>query len=1123
VTFEELVARLSDRLESGDPALVMDESALVDLERMRLLAQPSTPGRHTLDENIRIAFTAYIAGELHLKRWQHLIGTTTDVNPAAATELFQALLAYRSLLDGPSRPPPGMPIDRMLSPFVKGLFGPEPNAEIQGNIAYFLLANAPPDVGREYHTVAADLLRVAMARIPHDHPQRPEWLRVMRLTDRQPQPRGLDWEEIGVDEVMRWLSSAEGTDPSLPPEETLVRWDEIIERLRKRLHESVLAGDSTPLDEPALADAAALVRAVRSDPERGSPEGQRRLAQACQFAGALHNFRAADRTFADGHADLARAVLFLAPLSGDGPSRLPAPVCLLIGPEAEAEAQAHYSTLLLTEAKTTPDPALIAASITLLAAAIDTLPGEATERAGYLANIAVGYGLRYERIGARGDLDRAIACAEQSLALTPSGDPNLAQRRSRIGALYQQRAWRTRSAEDNNRALQALEGAVAAAAEDDPKRAAYLMNLGAAYSARRDLPERRAARDTAADLTDLDRAIGLAERALAAGADREVAKNALFNLGSCRRKRYAISRDPADLDGAVTAHERNLASLEAGDPTRLKVLSDLPIAYEERLTATGTPVSSEILRHLTRELDSFGHGLTSHRAIGYRNVGSLAATTGDHATAADLLAKAVRLLPLLISPETDWQDREQLLGELMGLIDDAIASHCRAGDPHGAIEMSELARVILLPATENSRSDLTALESRHPDLAARLRGLRDVLNRPQDVLLGDTVHQVVGHRPYQISDRLQWQHEHDELISRIRRLPGFERFLLPADPAALRSAAAGGAVVLVNVDRRGGDAVVVTADDDPVRLPLPGLDLTAVQAHGKKLLDTTHFGTSLTGLLMRQRVLPEILQWLWAAVVEPVLAALPPRPRIWWMPSGPMTLFPLHAAGVPGRPGALDLAVSSYTSTLRALASARSREPTPVRRQLTVALEQTPNLPDLPGVTQEAEALHEAYPDAPHLRDRQATVGRVLSALSDATWVHFACHASADYLAPSRGGLRLYDGTLTIPELSFQHLRHAELAYLSACSAANRGVRLANESITLSSAFQQIGFRHVIACMWPLQDQTAATVARAFYDRMPDGPSADGAAEALRQVMIELRSAYPGRPDLWAPLTHFGP
>lgn len=57
---------------------------------------------------------------------------------------------------------------------------------------------------------------------------------------------------------------------------------------------------------------------------------------------------------------------------------------------------------------------------------------------------------------------------------------------------------------------------------------------------------------------------------------------------------------------------------------------------------------------------------------------------------------------------------------------------------------------------------------------------------------------------------------------------------------------------------------------------LPDLTLNAVLGQVVALHDATHQG-GLTGAVRKQRVLPEILGWLWDTAVGPVLDALAPR------------------------------------------------------------------------------------------------------------------------------------------------------------------------------------------------------------------------------------------------------
>ncbi len=399
----------------------------------------------------------------------------------------------------PSGLPPGIDAERVPS-LAKALFGVEPDGDIQGHMAYFLLANAPPDASRDYHSLAIDLLRSAVERIPQSHPDRPEWLRVLHMADGQQHSPHFEWEEVIVEETARWLSSPDGLDPSASRDDAFEHWDEIAERLRLylrlqgslaksrlrlRVNMSLAKSRLKLLDESetAVRDAISLAQAIHSVTQKlDSEEFQQKVEQAHLLAGLVYNFRAAVRTSDEDYADLARAVLFYGTLIAS--TKFPEPVGLLIGTGAELEAQGHYATLLLRQAQRTPDSALIAASIVVLAQAMLSLPDDAPEQPGYLGNLAVCYALRHQRTGTRRDLDRAITCAERSVALTAPDDPNLPGRRSRIGGLYWERAERTRAPADYDQALKVQEEAVAAAKDDDPNLRMYLDNLARMHHGR---------------------------------------------------------------------------------------------------------------------------------------------------------------------------------------------------------------------------------------------------------------------------------------------------------------------------------------------------------------------------------------------------------------------------------------------------------------------------------------------------------------------------------------------------------------------------------------------------------------------------------------------------------------
>jgi hypothetical protein len=113
---------------------------------------------------------------------------------------------------------------------------------------------------------------------------------------------------------------------------------------------------------------------------------------------------------------------------------------------------------------------------------------------------------------------------------------------------------------------------------------------------------------------------------------------------------------------------------------------------------------------------------------------ALAATNqserGRLAEAAEDYATAVGLLPLLAWRGLDRASREKLLGDYPGVAAQAAASAVAAGDPGRGIELLEQGRSVLWGQLLETRSDLTVLHEAHPELAARLDRLRDMLDLP---------------------------------------------------------------------------------------------------------------------------------------------------------------------------------------------------------------------------------------------------------------------------------------------------------------------------------------------------------------------------------------------------------
>ena len=360
----------------------------------------------------------------------------------------------------------------------------------------------------------------------------------------------------------------------------------------------------------------------------------------------------------------------------------------------------------------------------------------------------------------------------------------------------------------------------------------------------------------------------------------------------------------------------------------------------------------------------------------------------------------------------------------------------------------------------DTRTDLSELHRVAPELAARLDEVRVELDRPASpttpvaaIMQGPAGSAWLVDRQMALAD--QW----DELVAQVRALPGFEAFLRPPQIEELRPAAAGGPVVVVNVSQWRCDALLVTDTDTRV-VELSAVTHDIVHHHATSYLDAlqNYESTAATPATMHtvDQAITTTLEWLCDAITHPILTGLSHEqgpdpdqawPRVWWCPTGPLAVLPLHAAGYHhpahnhrGR-SVLDRAVSSYTPTLRALAQARRTRPRPVSTPadshlLIVALRHTPGQPELPSVDHERDLLVRLLPSRHTLREGPAATRQaVRHELTRHAWAHLSCHGTQYPDDPSRGGLLLYDGMLTVVDLTADD-HQGEFVFLSACKTA---------------------------------------------------------------------------------------
>uniref|UniRef100_UPI0011774617 CHAT domain-containing protein n=1 Tax=Amycolatopsis kentuckyensis TaxID=218823 RepID=UPI0011774617 len=639
-------------------------------------------------------------------------------------------------------------------------------------------------------------------------------------------------------------------------------------------------------------------------------------------------------------------------------------------------------------------------------------------------------------------------------------------------------------------AIDVDEEALALLPDGHPVRVTSLSNLCVAYRSRADHTE------AAADRT---RAIDLGEQALAAIPAGDPTRSVTIRMVSAaHRERFEHHGNPADLDRAVELAHLALDALPADHPDRYRYLSELNTVHQRRSRHSGE--ASDMRRGIEFQEQALACLPPGHLALALvaTNLGQAHhqfATTTGHPLNEDRLGPLIDVITGSAATASTTQQVRSY--HVAGRLATVLGDHVRAT----ALLDSAAALLPSVPPPGANWRDREYRIGQYTGLVRESIAAHCAIGDPE----GAVEVAELG-RGILLAAELDVD---------------AEAVAAPTFPE-LRAAAADGVVVLVNTDLRRGEAIIVTAADEPILVRLPELGGAELHRRVQQLIDVNQ-QSGFAAALRQRRVIPEVAGWLWDVAVAPILAALPATPRVWWMPTDLLSLFPWHAAGHPGEPGALDAVVSSYTATLRTLTHSRSRPPATERRQLTVAVRDAPGSTPLPATAGEAEHLHNAHPGLPLLSGEHATTDAVLAALRESTWAHFACHADADLLVPSRSGIRLHDGILSLSSISRLRLADAELAYLSACSTANPGITQADESLHLASAFQLAGFRHVIATLWPIADDFAATAAREIYRHLDGTPSADNAALGVRQATLDLRAEYPERPDLWASLIHNGP
>jgi len=785
-------------------------------------------------------------------------------------------------------------------------------------------------------------------------------------------------------------------------------------------------------------------------------------------------------------------------------------------------------------------------------AAVAITPDAHPYRFKYLASLNGALMARSEFTGNEDDLDEAVAAGREAVAAILPDHPSRAVLLSNLSLVLRTRFELTGSQDDLDEAVAAGREAVAATPPDHPERAKLRSNLGSVLGARFELTGTQ---------EDIDEAVVITRDAIRATPPGDPYRARLVsNLCSALGTRFKLTGSQDDLDEAAAAGREAVAATPPDHPMRSVFLSNLNLVLRTRFKLTGS--QDDLDEAVTAGRDAVAVAVASPRvrAVAARGWGRAAAACERWEEAVAGFEAAIDLLGQVAPRSLSRGNQEMLLEELGTLGTDAAACCIHAGLTNRAAELFEQGRGVLLSQALDARTDVTALSEQYPQLARQFTSLRDAIDKAHDddgraATLMDPDGREAGPRG-RLAQRAERRQKAagslDHLITEIRAMPGFNRFLRPSMVSELLASAADGPIVIVNVSEFGSHALILANGGIGKPLPLPDLNPDSVRDRAVEFLtaldETSSWRASPRKRAAAELQLAETLGWLWDAVAGPVLDHLaitaPPGddkrwPRLWWCVSGLLSFLPLHAAGhhdshAEAEPATvIDRVISSYTPTIRTLAQARlarSANPGSVsstpNRVLVVAMPHTPDATDLPGAETEAAGLQRRFPgQVTVLSGGEATRHAVLREMPTARWAHFSCHGYSDLTDPSASCLLLsdhQDQPLTVVDVARLRLKDSDLAYLSACSTAQPGARLIDESIHLSSAFQLAGYRHVIATLWPIGDQGAVEIADNLYAAIASSGTADTAAVALHTVTRELRNRKVHSPSSWAAYVHSG-
>ncbi|KAG1721707.1 CHAT domain-containing protein [Suillus lakei] len=756
--------------------------------------------------------------------------------------------------------------------------------------------------------------------------------------------------------------------------------------------------------------------------------------------------------------------------------------------------------------------------------AVSLCPEGHSDRDAYLNNLALSLRSRFNHQRKSYDLNEAITLYEEALRLCPVGHKSRDTSLDNLGGALRARFNQRSDVDDLDRAINLRREALTLRPPGNPSRDKTLNNLALALKTRYDKSDAS---------EDLDEAIDLYRESLQLKRhDHPERHVTLRNFSSVLCSRFTQTQKNEDVEEAIRLCQESLEALPSLHPSRYFSYMRLQEAYLSRYRvqrkSADLSLAVENFRLASRHpTQGFPERITE--AIDWARQ----AEVHQHESALEAYQVCLELFDNHVMTRSSIISRREAATAFRGaqsLPVDAASCAIRRDNLRHAVELVERGRGQQWSLASRLRSPLEELESTNPNLAHKFSKLSKHLSDAQGSVVS-TDRAAADRAETQYRKR---QEQWGAVVSDIRNLEGFSRFLLPPSYEDLQAAARHGPVIILIASQYSCGAIIVPTSGEPHHVPLPSISLTDLKNLKDRFARAIR-DTSIMGPKQPRNDIIVLLRTVWDAIMLPVvnvlehILKLKHRSRIWLCPTAAFTSIPLHAAHPfqkkadcsGNEPCLEDLYICSYTPTLSALIRSRQMMKKHVPQSFVAIGQGQPaagKSKALLAVDSEVELVRKLVPATANstiISGDAATRAGALEALEQNTWVHLACHGKQDPMQPYNSHFVMRDQPLTLLDIMEKDIPHAEFAFLSACHTAVGDEETPDEVIHLAAGLQFSGFKSVIGTLWEVDDAVAKHVVEAFYKHMfedlKDGEvmSCTKAAWALNRATRSVKTKVP--------------